>query len=93
LATTAEETCSAEYRDSFTNLYDSGGKYSGYAVDFFEPDSGDPLDEQAIGDALERITTDNLLRERLAKAGPTRARRFTWEQTALATLRALDFGT
>ena len=53
----------------------------------------DPLDEQAIGDALERITTDNLLRERLAKAGPTRARRFTWEQTALATLRALDFGT
>ncbi len=68
-------------------------KYSGYAVDFFEPDSGDPLDEQAIGDALERITTDNLLRERVAKAGPTRARRFTWEQTALATLRALDFGT
>jgi glycosyltransferase involved in cell wall biosynthesis len=49
----------------------------------------DPLDEDAIGDALERITTDSLLRGRLTEAGVARARPFTWEQTAAATLRAL----
>ena len=48
-----------------------------------------PLDEDAIGAALDCITGDNVTRRRLAEAGPERARRFTWEQTAAATLRAL----
>jgi glycosyltransferase involved in cell wall biosynthesis len=49
----------------------------------------DPLNEDAIGAALDLITTDGALRGRLAEAGPARARGFTWEKTALATLRAL----
>ena len=48
-----------------------------------------PLDESAIGDALERVTTDSALRERLAEAGVARARGFTWEKTARATLGAI----
>jgi glycosyltransferase involved in cell wall biosynthesis len=52
----------------------------------------DPLDDDAIDQALERITTDSLLRGKLVEAGPARARRFTWEQTARATLRAVLAG-
>ena len=52
----------------------------------------DPLDEDAIDEALERITTGRLLRGRLAEAGPARARLFTWEQTALTTLREVMDG-
>jgi glycosyltransferase involved in cell wall biosynthesis len=48
-----------------------------------------PLDESGIGDALERVTTDSALRERLAEAGVARARGFTWEMTARATLGAI----
>jgi glycosyltransferase involved in cell wall biosynthesis len=49
----------------------------------------DPRDEDAIGAALDCITRDNTMRRRLAEAGPERAGRFTWEQTAAKTLRAL----
>jgi glycosyltransferase involved in cell wall biosynthesis len=49
----------------------------------------DPLNEDAIGAALDLITTDSALRGRLAEAGPVRARGFTWEKTAIVTLRAL----
>jgi glycosyltransferase involved in cell wall biosynthesis len=49
----------------------------------------DPLDEDAIGAALESITADSVMRRRLAQAGPARARAFTWEKTAFATLRTL----
>jgi glycosyltransferase involved in cell wall biosynthesis len=49
----------------------------------------DPLDEEAIHSALDRITGDEELRGRLARAGPDRARPFTWERAARATLETL----
>lgn len=49
----------------------------------------DPLDETAMEAALDRVLEDPALRERLAKAGPERARDFTWERTATQTLNAL----
>jgi alpha-1,3-rhamnosyl/mannosyltransferase len=57
---------------------------AGNAAIFF-----DPLDEEAIGEALDCVSTDTVTREILVEAGPARARRFTWEQTAAATLHAL----
>ena len=50
----------------------------------------DPLNEDAIGAALESITTDSTVRGRLAEAGPVRARGFTWEKAAIATLHTFD---
>ena len=49
----------------------------------------DPLNEQAISGALERILADAELRAKLEKAGPERARAFTWERAARETLAAL----
>jgi glycosyltransferase involved in cell wall biosynthesis len=49
----------------------------------------DPLNEKAIADALDQILNDQPLRVRLAKAGPERARPFTWQRTAEQTLRVL----
>jgi glycosyltransferase involved in cell wall biosynthesis len=49
----------------------------------------DPLDEDAIAAALDRIASDAELRRRLAAAGPERARPFTWQRTAEKTLAAL----
>ena len=49
----------------------------------------DPLDEDAIAAALDRISGDELLRTTLARAGPKRARSFTWERTARKTLETL----
>jgi glycosyltransferase involved in cell wall biosynthesis len=49
----------------------------------------DPLDEDAIAAAIERVMTDAPLRERLTQAGPERARPFTWERSAEQTLKAL----
>jgi glycosyltransferase involved in cell wall biosynthesis len=49
----------------------------------------DPLDEGAIANALDRITSDQALRKRLAEAGPKRARDFTWQTSAELTLAAL----
>ena len=48
----------------------------------------DPCDVGAIADGLSRLLGDPALRERLAKVGPERARRFTWDACAEATLRA-----
>ncbi len=48
-----------------------------------------PLDEDAIAAALDRITGDEPLRKTLALAGPQRARSFTWERTARKTLETL----
>jgi glycosyltransferase involved in cell wall biosynthesis len=48
-----------------------------------------PLDEQAISEALDRIADDVDLRAKLAQAGPARARTFTWERAARQTLAAL----
>ncbi|MFM1871705.1 MAG: hypothetical protein RL398_1127 [Planctomycetota bacterium] len=44
----------------------------------------DPLDASAIADALLRIHRDTALREQLAAAGPTRARRFAPSAVAIA---------
>jgi glycosyltransferase involved in cell wall biosynthesis len=49
----------------------------------------DPLNEDALAAALDRITTDAELRMRLAAAGPERARPYTWRRTAEMTLAAL----
>jgi glycosyltransferase involved in cell wall biosynthesis len=49
----------------------------------------DPLNEDAIAEALERITSDPPLRKRLAVAGPSRAREFNWDRSAELTLAAL----
>jgi glycosyltransferase involved in cell wall biosynthesis len=49
----------------------------------------DPLDEEAIASALDRITEDVNLRAKLAAAGPDRARPFTWQRAAQQTLEAL----
>jgi glycosyltransferase involved in cell wall biosynthesis len=53
---------------------------TGDAVLFF-----DPLDEDAIADALDRITSDEALRRELEIAGPRRAREFSWDRTAQLT--------
>jgi glycosyltransferase involved in cell wall biosynthesis len=50
----------------------------------------DPLDEDSIGQALHRISTDDALRARLAKAGPERARLFTWQSAAELTLQTIN---
>src|SRR5580704_1824591 len=50
----------------------------------------DPLDENSIAEALDRISTDDPLRAELAKAGPERARRFTWQRAAELTLQAIS---
>jgi glycosyltransferase involved in cell wall biosynthesis len=49
----------------------------------------DPLNEDAIALALDRITEDESLRAELSKAGPERARLFTWEECARRTLEVL----
>jgi len=49
----------------------------------------DPLDEDAIASAIERITTDNELRQTLSLTGPNRARPFTWKRCAEQTLEVL----
>ena len=57
---------------------------AGDAAVFFNP-----LDELEIAVAIERVLTDQPLRQRLAQAGPERARPFTWERAARATLDVL----
>ena len=49
----------------------------------------EPASEEALYQALERLTSDESLRARLSAAGPPRAAEFTWEQTAAKTLAAL----
>jgi alpha-1,3-rhamnosyl/mannosyltransferase len=49
----------------------------------------DPLDTTAMTEAMERVATDEVLRARLAEAGPRRAAQFSWRATAEATLAAL----
>jgi glycosyltransferase involved in cell wall biosynthesis len=46
----------------------------------------DPMDVGEMTRAIERLLADAALRERLRRAGPERARIFTWERTAQATL-------
>jgi glycosyltransferase involved in cell wall biosynthesis len=46
----------------------------------------DPREESAIVGALERLLSDQALADRLRALGSERAREFTWERTARATL-------
>ncbi len=49
----------------------------------------DPLDEDAIAGAMDRILQDPSLREKLSAAGPGQARPFSWERAARETLAVL----
>lgn len=49
----------------------------------------DPCDTQAIAAALERVLSDDSLREQLRAKGLVRASGFTWENTAKKTLAVL----
>ena len=49
----------------------------------------DPHDPSAIAGAMERITCESILRERLAGEGPRRAARYSWKANAGLTLEAL----
>lgn len=49
----------------------------------------DPMDTQAIADALERLLADGAYRERIAAKGPRQAARFSWDATAHLVVRAL----
>jgi glycosyltransferase involved in cell wall biosynthesis len=48
----------------------------------------DPLDENAIAEAIERLLDDRSLAERMADAGRARAATYTWARTADATVAA-----
>ena len=47
----------------------------------------DPLDEQAIADAIALALDDRALAQELRGKGPERAAAFSWQETARATLR------
>ena len=49
----------------------------------------DPLEEDALAAALDRIVSDQALRARLVLTGRERARTFTWERSAAKTLEVL----
>jgi glycosyltransferase involved in cell wall biosynthesis len=49
----------------------------------------EPANEAAIAAAMLRLISDDKLRARLAAEGPPRARQFSWEKAAEATLSAL----
>ena len=46
----------------------------------------DPRSVAAIAEAIERVATDPVLAARLGAAGPARAGRFSWDETARRTL-------
>lgn len=46
----------------------------------------DPADVGAIADGMQRALEDDMLRSRLSRAGPERARGFTWRRMAEETL-------
>jgi glycosyltransferase involved in cell wall biosynthesis len=47
----------------------------------------DPTRAEAIAGAVDRLWNDSELRERLRRAGAAQARRWTWQRTALQTLK------
>ena len=50
----------------------------------------DPTDTDAITRALERLVSDQELRERLGEAGRSQAERFSWDATARATVASYE---
>ena len=49
----------------------------------------DPTDTNAIASAIANLLDDPALNQQLQRAGPERARRFTWSNTAQLLLNAL----
>jgi glycosyltransferase involved in cell wall biosynthesis len=49
-----------------------------------------PLDPEEIADGIRRLVRDSSLRAQLRATGLLRAKRFSWDETARRTLRALD---
>lgn len=49
----------------------------------------DPMEVDAIANALERLLADPALRKRMGEAGRKRAAEFTWNRTAVQTLEVL----
>ena len=49
----------------------------------------DPVDESAISEALDRVTSDAALRAELSQKGPQRASLFSWKRCAQKTLQAV----
>ena len=47
----------------------------------------DPLDEEALADAIARVLDDRPLADDLRRRGPEQAATFSWQETARATLR------
>jgi glycosyltransferase involved in cell wall biosynthesis len=58
---------------------------AGEAVIYF-----DPTATTSIAGAIERLVTDDELRDRLRAAGPVQARRFSWERTAFETIASYE---
>jgi glycosyltransferase involved in cell wall biosynthesis len=50
----------------------------------------DPLDVDSLAAGIRRLMTDDSLRESLAARGASRARRFSWEETARRTWQVLE---
>src|SRR6185437_16647875 len=50
----------------------------------------DPLDVDAIAEAIHRVLTDHDLADDLRNRGLARAKQFTWERAARETLTAYD---
>jgi len=50
----------------------------------------DPEKPRAIAEAIERLLADMTERDRLSRAGPAHAARFTWAETARRTLRTYE---
>lgn len=50
----------------------------------------DPINVAEMTRAIETLLTDRELRERLRRAGPERAKAFTWQATAAATLAGYE---
>lgn len=63
------------------------GEVAGDAALYF-----DPLNEEEIASAIERVMSDTKLQELLAQTGRDRARPFTWQRSAQQTLDVLCEG-
>jgi glycosyltransferase involved in cell wall biosynthesis len=50
----------------------------------------DPIDVAGMARAIEALLSDGKLRDRLRRAGPERARMFSWKTTAAATLASYE---
>ncbi len=78
------EALAAAIPTACSNIEPLASIAAGAAVTF------DPGDAAAMAHALEAITDDDALRERLIAAGPTQAAKFTWEAAARKTLATLS---